>query len=121
MNKVIYYDFVEECYYHNCKEYWLDVRDYPYVVTEDFDDIYQYKFETKYGRKYDDRNWLLEKDSLEFYHELENQYLRNEIDSYSLYNQDDDFYTFLYNKYRDSALERAIIECGEEINEYEVY
>lgn len=91
MRYTLYYD-----YYHT------DGTQVSIVVDENFEDIFAWYFTNKYDTKYNSHNWFLEKDSWDFYHQIENKWLRNEIDTWELYH-DIDFKKFLHNLYEDEA------------------
>ena len=64
------------------------------TFSEDFKDVLAYLFQKEYGVYYNDTTWLLEPNAKEFVKDLEDKWLRDEIDTYTLYH-DDDFLEFM--------------------------
>ena len=106
MFKTLYYSI-------NIDEYDISISQYPYKVYENFDDIFAYYFEKKYGHKYDWHNWFLEKDAEKFYREINNKWLHNQIDTIELYSFDVDFSDWLQEKYENEAYEKVLREAEE--------
>ena len=89
-----------------CSEFEEDdyVDSYLYDIDVSLQDIVEYAFESNYLIEYDPLKWYLEKGSREFVNNIENKYMRNEIDEHEL-SQDKSFIEFLKNKYKDEVEE----------------
>ena len=74
-----------------------DEFDVEIPIQEDFKDILAYYFEKKYEVPYTDTGWVIEKDAREFVKDLEDKWLHNEIDTFTLYH-DRDFLDFLESR-----------------------
>lgn len=81
--------------------------DYHYIVEENIQDIIEYEFEKKYGKKYDVLSWYTYPGSETLVSNLKDLYLRNAIDFLS-YFQNPQFISWMKEKYYYDALrERA--------------
>lgn len=77
----------------------LDKYETQYVevpIVENFDTIKAYLFEKRFDVPYKELSWVLEKGAREFIRDLEDKWNHNEIDTYSLYH-DEDFLEFVKN------------------------
>ena len=97
----------------------IDYAEVSILVDENFEDIFAYLFEQKYDVKYRKTAWMLEKDAWDFYKELEQKWLSNEIDTYQLYRFDNNFKEYLKQVYEFEALQKAaqetVIEYADEM------
>ena len=79
---------------------YLDVYDefdIEVPVTESFRDVLAYLFEKKYDKPYSELSWYLEEGAKDFVKDLEDKWLHNEIDTFTLYH-DRDFLDFLESR-----------------------
>ena len=101
-----------------------DEFDIEVPVQENFKDILAYYFEKKYEVPYSETSWVIEKDARGFVRDLEDKWLHNEIDTFTLYH-DSEFLEFLNNRgiddsdnYVDDVVEDAyqdfLRECEDE-------
>jgi len=74
-----------------------DEFDVDIYTQENFKDILAYYFEKKYEVPYTETSWVLEKDAREFVRDLENRWLNDEIDTFTLYH-DESFLNFLKHR-----------------------
>lgn len=106
------------------EEYDIDIyyEDYAYQIYENFKDIFPYLFQEKYHIPYNELSWHLEEGALEMYRELENKWLNNELDTFTLYH-DEDFLTYLKKLYVNEVLgniEREVIDYISNSSEYTI-
>jgi hypothetical protein len=79
------------------------VINYTYYVQPNLQDIIEYLFEEEYHMTYFYSSWYLEEGAREFVSNLEELWVKNSIDTYSLYTQDGKFLSWLANKYEEHA------------------
>jgi len=84
--------------------------DYPFNVTENFQDISHYLFEEEYGVRYIYNSWHLQDGSREFITNLEKLWSSNSIDLFTLYTKDVKFRDWLAEKYYEDAMEQYMRE-----------
>ena len=103
----------------------IDEYDTKYLevpIEENFDTIKAYLFEKRYEVPYTDTTWLIEKDAREFMRDLEDKWNHNEIDTFSLY-RDEDFLEFVRKHERididqdelDDMFEDFFDECRDKL------
>ena len=109
------YTFSNKWYY----DVDIDYAEVSILVDENFEDIFAYLFEQKYDTKYRETAWMLEKNAWDFYKELEQKWLNNQIDTYQLYRFDDKFKEYLKKLHEFEALQKAaqevVIEYADEM------
>lgn len=88
----------------SCDEYPAEDEsfDYTYWVDITCQDIIEYLFKEKYGKEYSPLSWYLEDGAREFVKDIEDSWLRNEIDEYGML-QDLALRSFLKEKYADDV------------------
>lgn len=104
-----YADEIEEIKDMNIDTY---VVDYEYIVSLNIQDIIEYEFELRYGKKYQPLEWFLEPDAKKFVMNLEDKWMMNKIDEIAL-QQDFNFRDWLKDKYQSDALLDWITEINE--------
>ena len=78
-------------------EFDIDVK-----VSENFKDVLAYLYKKRYEKEYDELSWYLEDGARDFYSDLENKWLHDEIDTFTLYH-DNDFLEFLSGRVCDDS------------------
>lgn len=101
MTKSIYYEFLMD------NDVFVT---YDYLVEDKLQDIIEYKYEQKFGKKYNELSWYLETGATKFVNEIEEEWFHNRIDTTKLYNMDFEFYEWLKNKYSDIAFNKCLLE-----------
>lgn len=79
---------------------------YTYSVDLSLQDIIEYLFKEKYYKDYNPLSWYLEDGAREFVRDIEESWLRNDIDEYGML-QDLHLREFLKNKYQPEVEEQA--------------
>jgi len=89
----------------SCTEYPLedDSFDYTYYVDISLQDIIEYLFKEKYEKDYNPLSWYLEDGAREFVKDIEDSWLKDEIDEYGML-QDLSLRTFLKDKYASDVV-----------------
>lgn len=89
-------------------EFCMDEYDesYTYEVDIGLQDIIEYLFKEKYGITYKPLSWYLEDGAREFVKDIEDSWLRNEIDVYDML-QDLSLKDFLRDKYKEEVRQAA--------------
>lgn len=86
---------------------------YRLLVQESLEDIFEFEFQKKYDKTYSPLNWFLEPNSILLYKDLENKWLRNEIDTYKYYYNNEEFKDYLLKKHMheiSGCLESKVID-----------
>ena len=83
------------CLEYPCED---DSFDYSYYVDVSLQDIIEYLFKEKYEKDYNPLSWYLEDGAREFVKDIEDSWLRDDIDEYGML-QDLSLRTFLKDKY----------------------
>lgn len=109
MNKTLYYTFKDE----NGNSL---VTDFPYTISENIQDIIEYKFSEKYNIDYNYTTWYLEEGAKEFVKDLEYKWWHNQLDTTELYSFDYKFVNWLKDKYYNEAYEEALNHCTYTVN-----
>lgn len=86
---------------------------YPFTVEENISDISRYLFEKKYHKKYDELGWYLEPGAKAFIKDLEDRWLRNQIDTFDLYELNFNFRDWLKEYYTTDAIRACTRELDE--------
>lgn len=97
------------------------VRDFPYRVSENLQDIIEYKFYEKFGKPYNELEGCLENNIESFVKDLSNKWWYNALDTFSIYN-DMKFKEWLSNKYYESAFSEAkshVYHIDDYINDFD--
>ena len=94
----------------SCDDYSCENESFDYTHWVDItcQDIVEYLFKEKYRKEYNPLSWYLEDGAREFVKDIEDSWLRNEIDEYGML-QDLDLRDFLKEKYEEDV-EDAVIE-----------
>ena len=82
---------------------------YTYCVDLSLQDIIEYLFKERYGKYYNPLSWYLEDGAREFVKDIEDSWLRNDIDEYGML-KDLSLREFLKEKYKDEVIEQCITE-----------
>ena len=82
---------------------------YTYKVDLELQDIIEYLFKEKYGKDYSPLSWHLEDGAREFVRDIEDSWLRNEIDEYDML-RDLSLKDFLKEKYKEDVAEVCATE-----------
>jgi len=83
------------------------------AVDEDLQDIIAFLYYKKYEKPYNELSWYLEDGAKEFVKDIEDKWLHNTLDTFSLY-QDPEFLEFLSDWYTDELTEEQLEDLMEE-------
>lgn len=88
----------------SCDEYPYEDEsfDYTYWIDISCQDIVEYLFKEKYCKEYNQLSWYLEEGAREFVKDIEDSWLRNDVDEYGML-RDLSLRDFLKDKYADDV------------------
>lgn len=99
---------------------WEERDDYSFTFSEDFNDVFAWMFQEKYNVKYGELSWIIEPGAKEFYKELEDKWLHNDLDVSNLYHNEE-FLDFVIERknedIKEDEIEDALDEALDDIRE----
>ena len=98
-------DYVVTCYSDEFSED-DSTEDYSYLVDLTLQDIIEYLFKEKYEKDYNPLSWYLEDGAREFVKDIEDSWLRDDIDEWGLLH-DLHLKDFLKEKYKNEVMQEA--------------
>ena len=101
----------------SCSAFNIDgYETFDICIDENLQDIIAFLYYKKYDKPYNELSWYLEEGAREFVKDIEDQWLHNTLDTFSLY-KDEEFLEFLSECYTDELDEEQLEDLMEEFKD----
>ena len=107
-------DFNIEAYCEDLQEDYSVVA--TYTFSEDLDDVISFLYQEKFGKAYNELDWYLEPGAKEFIKDIEEKWLKNQIDGYEIVKNPNFKKWVIDNRLNNDLIDEALKELKSDVS-----